>query len=475
MVLVTLGILTGLAAAMTTGKINRYFEGLTADSLPGLEGLPKVQNAIDEQALLAQESWSARAVDRASIETRMNANETTTRAQLKAYASEVSDEERPLYQALSESLDRFFRLAEKTEAGAGWATATKAAQRLNESRELLTQTTKALQAELLYNQATGDAYIASGYAAIRTANRLIWSLVALTLVLGIFLTWRVVRGTNYVLGRSVNELRATAGGVTDCSAEIASASQELAEGSSSQAASLEETSAASQQISALTRKTADNSRRSALLMGEVDQRVVAAGSKMDVLAASMAEIMISSQRIAKIIQLIDGIAFQTNILALNAAVEAARAGDLGLGFAVVADEVRSLAQRSAQAAKDTASLIDESVKSVGTGSARLSEVVAMFGEVATSAKSVKGLVEEVSLGSGEQAQGIDQIAKALLQMEQLTQKTAASAEQSAAAAHQLKAQAEAMQVTVVALEELTAGRVKAAINSGGRMSMLQPA
>ncbi len=321
----------------------------------------------------------------------------------------------------------------------------------------MVKATKALKAELLYNQKTGDDYIVDGHAAIHIADITIWSLIVLTSVLGFFLTWNTVRGMKLVLGRSVCDLRTSTGSVVDCSSEIAAASQELANGSTAQAASLEETSAAGQEVSALTRKTADNSRKSAILMEEVDQKVQVANTKMEQPATSMDEIMSSSQRIAKIIKLIDGIAFQTNILALNAAVEAARAGDSGLGFAVVADEVRSLAQRSAQAAKDTSDLIEDSVKSVEGGSVRLQEVVVVFREVAASAKSVRELVEEVSVGSGEQALGIEQISKALIHMEQITQRTAASAEQSASAAHELKAQADSMQGVVAVLEELAEG------------------
>src|SRR5207302_988806 len=151
-------------------------------------------------------------------------------------------------------------------------------------------------------------------------------------------------------------------------------SQALAQGASEQAASLEETSASSQEINSTTQRNAENSRTAAGLTAQVDEQVKSANQTLAQMLSAMGEISGSSQKISKIIRVIDEIAFQTNILALNAAVEAARAGEAGLGFAVVADEVRNLAQRSAQAAKDTAALIEDSILKSGEGSKKLGEV-----------------------------------------------------------------------------------------------------
>jgi methyl-accepting chemotaxis protein len=169
---------------------------------------------------------------------------------------------------------------------------------------------------------------------------------------------------------------------------------------------------------------------------------------------SMQEITGSSDKISKIIKVIDEIAFQTNILALNAAVEAARAGEAGMGFAVVADEVRSLAQRSAQAAKDTSALIEESITKSNEGSTRLQRVADVMRAITESTVKVKTLVDEVNLGSQEQARGIQQISKAITQMDQVTQGTAASAEQGASASEELSAQAEAMGQAVRKLSQM---------------------
>jgi methyl-accepting chemotaxis protein/methyl-accepting chemotaxis protein-1 (serine sensor receptor) len=160
------------------------------------------------------------------------------------------------------------------------------------------------------------------------------------------------------------------------------------------------------------------------------------------LEKAMGQINVSGGKIAQIIKAIDQIAFQTNILALNAAVEAARAGESGLGFAVVADEVRNLAQRSAQAAKETAALIEESISHTHEGKARVDCVAAMMRTIDAQSGSVKTIVDEVSLGSQEQTRGIEQVARAVVQMEHVIQKSAASAEEGATAGEELSAQAE---------------------------------
>jgi methyl-accepting chemotaxis protein len=172
---------------------------------------------------------------------------------------------------------------------------------------------------------------------------------------------------------------------------------------------------------------------------------------------SMQDITGSSDKISKIIKVIDEIAFQTNILALNAAVEAARAGEAGMGFAVVADEVRSLAQRSAQAAKDTAALIEESIAKSNEGSQRLEHVAQVIHAITESAAKVKTLVDEVNLGSQEQARGIAQISQSIAEMDRVTQANAASAEQSASASEEMSAQAEALQNIARELRSLVGG------------------
>jgi methyl-accepting chemotaxis protein len=207
----------------------------------------------------------------------------------------------------------------------------------------------------------------------------------------------------------------------------------------------------------MTRKNADDSKAAADLMVETSRVVEEANRTLVHMEASMQDINASSDKVGKIIKVIDEIAFQTNILALNAAVEAARAGEAGMGFAVVADEVRTLAQRSAQAAKDTAALIEESIGKSSEGRTNLEQVSKAIRAITERATKAKNLVDDVHVGSNEQARGIDQISTAINQMESVTQTSAASAEEAASAAEELSAQAAALTQVVQDLEQLVGG------------------
>jgi len=264
----------------------------------------------------------------------------------------------------------------------------------------------------------------------------------------------MVRRLNSFVRVAVVEIGEGAEQVAGAAAQVSTVSQALAQGTSEQAASLQQTSASTEEIASVTRKNADNARSACELMAAVDSGVANANLTLTEMVASMAEINASSNKISKIIKVIDEIAFQTNILALNAAVEAARAGEAGMGFAVVADEVRNLAQRSAQAAKDTASLIEESIQRSQDGSSKLDRVSEAIGAITESTATAKNLIEEVSLGGSEQSRGIQQIASAVAQMEQVTQKAAASTEESAAAGEELTAQAESLRNLVSQLRVL---------------------
>ncbi|MEI9977111.1 MAG: cache domain-containing protein [Ignavibacteriota bacterium] len=272
------------------------------------------------------------------------------------------------------------------------------------------------------------------------------------------LAWAMGRQVVRPVRRFVAELIAAANQMTEASAQVASASQSLARGASQQAASLEETAAAGEQITAMTRKTADSSLAVAGNMAEASSQVANANGKLQEMTRCMQEIDTSSGKISTIIKSIDSIAFQTNILALNAAVEAARAGESGLGFAVVAGEVRNLAQLSAQAARDTAGLIAESSAKSNEGTAKLGEVAKAVNGITDSATKVKSLIDQVNLGSQEQAREIAQVSRAIVEMERLTQVTAASAEQSASASERMSAQAEAMKGVISQLAVLVDGK-----------------
>ncbi len=225
------------------------------------------------------------------------------------------------------------------------------------------------------------------------------------------------------------------------SSQVTSASQTMAEGSSRQAAALEESSASLEEMAGMTRKNAENAQAAKALANQTRQAADIGTEDMKEMKAAMAAIQSSSTEISKIIKTIDEIAFQTNLLALNAAVEAARAGEAGLGFAVVADEVRSLAQRSVQAARETAQKISDSTAKSEQG-AKISEKVAKsLDDITAKARQVDELIAEIAVASQEQSQGIDQVSRAVSDMDQVTQANAATAEETSAAANELSSQA----------------------------------
>ena len=226
--------------------------------------------------------------------------------------------------------------------------------------------------------------------------------------------------------------------ILEAAREMAASGQSASQGASEQAATLQQTSSSLTQITSLTRKNASAMQTAAGLVGETTRMVDDANRSLEAMVGSMKEIHASSEKVSKIIRVIDEIAFQTNILALNAAVEAARAGEAGMGFAVVADEVRNLAQRSAQAARDTAVLIEESIAKSNAGGAKLDQVAESVRKITGHAGQVKTLVDNVDSASQEQARGIEQIASAAQQLEKVTQHNASSAERAASLSDQLQ-------------------------------------
>ena len=253
--------------------------------------------------------------------------------------------------------------------------------------------------------------------------------------------------------------------VASASGQVSSSSESLAEGASEQAASLEETSSSLEEMSSMTKQNADNAGQADALMKEANQIIEKANGSMGDLTNSMDDISKASEETQKIIRTIDEVAFQTNLLALNAAVEAVWAGEAGAGFAVVADEVRNLAIRAADAAKNTAGLIEDTVKKIKDGSGLVNATNDAFTEVAESASKVGELVGEIAAASNEQAQGIEQINTAVAQMDKVTQANAANAEESASASEEMNAQAEQIKGVVAELSELVGGNGK---GTGGR-------
>lgn len=265
---------------------------------------------------------------------------------------------------------------------------------------------------------------------------------------GIALGVLISTGITRLFRALVEGLTEGASQVASASGQISASSQSLSQGASEQAASLEKTSSSMEEVAAVVKQNADNAREATQLSVLCTGSVEKGNQAVTEMNSAMKEINVSSKRIADIIKVIDGIAFQTNLLALNAAVEAARAGEHGKGFAVVAEEVRNLAQRSANAAKDTASLIQDSVQKATTGINLAEKCGGALQEIVANVKKVANLINEIAAASQEQSQGTSQVSKSLNEMEQITQENAASAEETASASRQLSTQAKHLMALV---------------------------
>jgi len=279
----------------------------------------------------------------------------------------------------------------------------------------------------------------------------VYNLIWFIVIIGLIFLIVTIAGV-YVFARSValpighvaNDLGEASEQVAAASSQVASASQSLAEGASEQASALEETSSSLEEMSSMTKQNADNAAQAKALMGEAKQIVDKVGGQMHRMVTAIQEVTKSSEETGKIIKTIDEIAFQTNLLALNAAVEAARAGEAGAGFAVVADEVRNLAMRSAEAAKNTSNLIENTIVTVKNSRDLTQQTQDAFKENIEISNKIGQLIDEIAAASSEQAQGIGQIGKAVAEMDKVVQSTAANAEESASASEEMNAQAEQM-------------------------------
>ncbi len=374
---------------------------------------------------------------------------------LSGYEKYVSKEEQPSYRELKSATQSFLATADEfmalslggkaSEAGAFWS--AKGGVKSKAFRKALEDQVKLSRDD--FSQAVSHGDEVAGRSKVLSGT-----VLALALILGISLGVWTTSNVSGVLSRAVVDLRCMADQMTSASNQLAEASQSLAESADSQAVSLSESSRCGDEVAAATRRNAEDCQAMKRLMVQSDQHVSEANRRLDNTLESMGKIMSASEQIAKVIKIIDDIAFQTNILALNAAVEAARAGTAGSGFAVVADEVRTLASRSAAAAKEITHSIAESVQSAQLGKQRLDEVVEAVRESAVSSQGVKKLVDRVDQGAAAQIAGVNEIAQAFASIEKATQESASMARQNASAGTELQSQAEAMRTVVLSLESL---------------------
>jgi methyl-accepting chemotaxis protein len=315
----------------------------------------------------------------------------------------------------------------------------------------LVQTTAQIQDVASKYSTQSQTQAASSLRIVTILGFVIMVFGTLTGVVCAYFTTRSIRKD---LSEAALQLEQGAEQVASAASQVSASSHSLAEGASKQASFLQDTTVSSQKVDSISQKNTDRAHQANIQTDSVSAGIDDTLQKLQAMLSSMTDIVTASEKISKVATVIDGIAFQTNILALNAAVEAARAGENGLGFAVVADEVRNLAQRSSQAARETQDLIEGSIGKSKEGNNRLQELSDSIGAISEKLKQVRVLVREVSDGSQEQKRVLGDVTAAVFEIDQVTQQSAATAEETAAAGSQLEAQSDSMKTLVANLSLL---------------------
>jgi len=356
----------------------------------------------------------------------------TDNAQIRAAVAEL-DQNHADFQVQAEKLmTEHSRLVQSSvDLAAAMAKLERAS---DETQDLLSRVEEQAASEM------GTARVAGAEAATLSMKAMT-GVLAIALVAGILIGMVVTRVVTKPLRRAIDDLSNGADQVTSASSQVATASQDMAQGASTQASNLEEAAAALEEMTSMTRQNATDTKKSSELAGNVLKLVSGASDAMGRMTGTIDQIKTSSDDTARIIKTIDEIAFQTNLLALNAAVEAARAGDAGKGFAVVAEEVRNLAQRSAEAAKDTTGLIEGAQRHANDGVEECESVSGILKDVVSGVTEFELLMESVASAGNQQSQGVEEISTSIAQIDNITQTSAASSEETASASEELSAQA----------------------------------
>ena len=440
--------------------IKKHSDQIVNDSLPGvvylgdlLQNLQETRGYVEKHILTTNDALIA------AIDKDIRENDETNALILKLYESSIFEaQDRELWnadkqaaEACEKTLENVLVLSRSNLNAQAFALfVAKVDPAFQKCRN-------AVQAHLDYNKRNAAAASREITSAIASSHTMTLFGLGLATVIAFGVGFYIIRGTNGVLTSVASALEDGSNQVAAAARQVSAASQSLAEGSSEQAASLEETSSSLEEMSSMSRSSAEQTERCKVWMGEARLIVGNVDKLLNETASSIQETKRSSEATGKVVKTIEEIAFQTNILALNAAVEAARAGEAGMGFAVVADEVRNLAQRCAQAAKETSVLIENAAAAARKGSELTLSTQEAFKKNIEIATQIGTAVDEIAASVREQTQGIAQINTAVGQMDKVTQSNAAGAEESASAAEELHAQAEALKGAVVELLKIVKG------------------
>ena len=454
----------GLFAYTRILQISRSADVIAADCMPGILSITKVRGLGKD--IYAYSAASLIAKDKAGVEAekeKIKAAAAQVDKLLETYKGTISQtKDREIFAEVAPALAAYRSAQAKLLALATEGKREEAeAHMAGEVKTALEKYQAVINSLVDFNENFGQENAGTIVRDVAAAKGGIIAgllvAVALGAAIGIFLSRSISNALNLV----ITSLSSGSEQVAAASNQVSQSSQSMAEGASEQASSLEETSASLEEMSSMTKQNSDNARQANAMAAETRSAVEKSREAMTRMGDAINRIKGSSDQTAKIIKTIDEIAFQTNLLALNAAVEAARAGDAGKGFAVVAEEVRNLAQRSAEAAKSTASLIEESQQNANNGVSVSGEVAGILTGIVDSVQKLTQLIGEVSAASEEQSKGIEQIGTAVTEMDKLTQANAANAEESASASEELAAQAKELGEMVQVLVGIVKGSAEA--------------